>query len=624
MKKRLLITIGVLVCLVAGFIAALPALVNLHAVKARAISVLSKATGRKVSIEHLRLALFPWIGVRIDGATIANGSGFGHSPFATVDDAVVEVKLLPLLSHRLVIRRVVLTDLTLNLETRGHGLDNWRFGAHPKPSAHRAVPARTASAPVFHLLRAAGISVDNATIHYTDLATHARYALTGVSLHTGAIAPDTPVHVVADGRIHVPQTTMPFTLDVRARAAGDSYTLSPFHFSLGSLTLNGAVDATNAANGWTAHGVLRVPRFAPRPFLAALHVAYAPQSPKALQALSARARFSYDSHGLLLAPLTVHLDKTRMTGRLGMRTQPRRYRAQLTIDHIAPARYLPAKPAPTSAPASPQPPSPKQPAGPSPLAALNLRATLDVDTLLWHRVTLTAVSLPLVVSHGDIVMDPIHADLYGGTFAGAIHANQAQPTPTVAVDGQLLHVRVGPLLQAVRLSSSFSGILHGRVNVHARGRTSKAIERTLSGHARIAIAHGALRGLDLDMIAADPRVAAGSHRLKKVVGTAFQHLRASAVLVDGVAHTRDLTIQTARATIHGQGTISLPGRSLDYLLQVSLPSGFTVPVSLKGPFAHVQFGIAVRRLLGERGAQKTLHSTVRHIGHALQNFFGIH
>ncbi|MDA8389400.1 MAG: AsmA family protein [Gammaproteobacteria bacterium] len=618
MKKRLLLAFGVIAVVLVGALLALPELINVNAVKDRVVSALSAATGRHITIARMRLTVFPWLGVRIDGAAIANAPGFGTQPLATVDDAVVEVKLLPLLDKRLVIRRVVLTRLTLNLETRGPGVDNWQMGS-TRPAPHPApAPAEAKESPLFHLLQAAGVSVRDATVRYTDLRSHTHYGLAQLSLRTGTIEPAKPVQIAARGRLQTATLNVPFRLTARARMQGSHYSVSPLQFALGDLILNGDVEATRGPGGWVAHGSLRVPRFAPRPLFTLLHLAYRPASPKAWQSASAHLGFSYTSSGVLLTPLIVHVDNSTMTGHLSLDARSHLYRVQLDIDTIAPARYLPQTP-PSPGPARPAV-APARLAPPSALTTLDVRGLLRVGRLDWHHVVLTHVTIPLVLHHGLAVLDPVDADLYGGTFAGRVAANEAAASPTVAVSGRLAQVQVGPLLTATGLSDSFSGVLQGQARLHAHGHTAMAIERSLSGNMNMAISHGSLRGLDLDFIASDPRVAAGSHRLKKVTGTAFQHLRASAVIVHGVAHTRDLYIKTSRAVVHGQGTIDLPGKSLDYLLQVSLPTGFTVPVNVKGPFGHVRFGIAVGRLLGERSTKKA----VRHFGHALQNILGIH
>ncbi len=624
MKRRLLVALGIVVAACVAIVLALPALVNLSAVKGRAVAALSAATGRRVTIDHLRLALFPWLGVRLDGAVIGNAPGFGAAPLATVDDAVVEVRLLPLLDKRLVIRRIVLTHLTLNLETRGSGVDNWRFTT--AKSAPSSTPAQSAAeareAPVFKVLQAAGLSVRDATVRYTDLAQHKTEALSHLFVHTGAIALNRPIQITASGRLHTASLGAPFRLTTQATISQGHYRLSPFHFELATLALDGDIEAATGSGGIEAHGTVRVPRFAPRPLFKALDLHYVPTSPKAWTRVSAHAAFTYGPAGFLLAPLVFHLDDSTMTGRLGLDSRTHIYRADLDIDRFAPGRYLPAATPAKAAPA----PTAQVPAAhaPSALDTLVVRGLLRIGQLTWKRVVLTHVTVPLDLDHGLARLDPVHADLYGGSFAGHVVANEALAVPPVSLGGQLQGVQVGPLLRATGLTRAFSGVLRGQAQLHAQGRSAAAIERTLTGQANLAIDHGMLRGLDLDFIASDPRIAAGTHRLKKVAGTAFQNLRASATLVNGVAHTNDLYMKTSRAVVHGQGTIDLPNRSLDYLLRVSLPSGFTVPVNVQGPFGHMRFGIAVGRLLGEPGTQKKLHSAVRHLGHTLENIFGLH
>jgi len=63
----------------------------------------------------LKLSLFPWIGISTGKITLGNAEGFQDQPFATVEESDVKVKLLPLLSKKIEVSRLVLKGLALNL-----------------------------------------------------------------------------------------------------------------------------------------------------------------------------------------------------------------------------------------------------------------------------------------------------------------------------------------------------------------------------------------------------------------------------------------------------------------------------------------------------------------------------
>ena len=83
-------------------------------------------TGRELILEgDLKLSLFPWIGISTGKIALGNAEGFQDQPFATAEESNVKVKLLPLLSKKIEVKRIVLKGLALNLAKNKQGITNW-------------------------------------------------------------------------------------------------------------------------------------------------------------------------------------------------------------------------------------------------------------------------------------------------------------------------------------------------------------------------------------------------------------------------------------------------------------------------------------------------------------------
>ena len=98
----------------------------------------SAALGRTVTIDGAPdFQLLP-TRLKVRGMTIANEEGFPSDYFATVDEADIGIRLLPLFSKRLEITKFVLKEPAVNLEMKADGTANWILG---KPAAASPVVA---------------------------------------------------------------------------------------------------------------------------------------------------------------------------------------------------------------------------------------------------------------------------------------------------------------------------------------------------------------------------------------------------------------------------------------------------------------------------------------------------
>ncbi len=627
MKKRtrlIAIAAGLLVVAVAAAVALLPGILALNQVKTRIAQILSQTTGRPVTIGKLSVTLFPWLGLRVDGATLGNAPGFGARPLARVARVDIEVRVLPLFRRQIVLRRVILTGLHLNLDENRAGATNWATLIHSpaaKPRSPAAARAERHEAPAFVLLHAAGLSLRDALIRYRNVRTGSADTLSGLSLRVGAIAPGQPVAVGLHGLLKIAgHPAFPFRLSTQALYRAPQLTLSSLRFSIATFKARGHMGIDNTPTAPSARGELIVPPFAPRPLIAALGLHYQPRAATVLKRASATVGFRWSPAALRLALLHLTLDHTTITGRITRVARPLSYRARFVIDRLRPLPYLPA---PSTAAAPPPSPSP----GPTPVSssAFNapLTATLACGRLRLHGLLATNLHAVLHAAGGRVTLKPMTMDLYQGRFAGAVEATLHPAPATWRLQAKLAHVEVSQVLSALHVFPAFSGALDARAHLHGSGVTLAAAKQTLSGRLTAAIPNGMLRGVDLDLIAKDPKALAGAHKAHAARGTRFSGLHASATVAHGVVHMNTLTLHTTRAVIHGHGDLALATDSVNSLLEVALPSGFVIPVRVAGPPGHIRFNISLNRLFSD-SSPNNVGSTLKTLGGALKHAFGLH
>ena len=114
--------------------------------KDRIITAVKEQTGRSLAIDgDIKLSLFPWLGIQINKVSLGNPPGLGDNlseqRFATVGEAKVHLKLIPLLEQQLVVDTVSLQELHISLLTDKNGRNNWTFGQATTPTTPSTAPA---------------------------------------------------------------------------------------------------------------------------------------------------------------------------------------------------------------------------------------------------------------------------------------------------------------------------------------------------------------------------------------------------------------------------------------------------------------------------------------------------
>jgi uncharacterized protein involved in outer membrane biogenesis len=95
--------------------------------KAIILPKIQAATNRDVTVREIGLSIFPNFGAEIEGLSIANrqGQGFSDRPIVSLDEFVLDVKLLPLLGNRLEINKLILRKPVVFLEINRKGEENF-------------------------------------------------------------------------------------------------------------------------------------------------------------------------------------------------------------------------------------------------------------------------------------------------------------------------------------------------------------------------------------------------------------------------------------------------------------------------------------------------------------------
>src|SRR5690242_12043471 len=388
MKKALKITgivLGILVLLVIMLAVALPFILNPNSFKDEIAKLVKERTGRELVIQgDIKLSIFPWLGMQIGPAELANAKGFTGTPFASINETDVHVRFWPLLHREIDVGEVKLDGVNLDLEKDADGHDNWQ-----DISEHLAhAPAQGEERAGRNIdLSVAGVSITDSQVRWTDAAKHQQYTISDFTLKLGAFASARPLSVESafdfTGTNPAVQGHLDFsgtaTADLEHRlyaadaaklelqAQGDAVpggqlkatlrwqhlaynqsqaTLAVNGLDAGAYGMNFQLEAQGKDLGKDASftGSVKLARFSPRDALKALGHADLTQArdPNAFGVAFGSFGFSAGTSSVAFSNVDFTLDDSHMTGSAAITDfKTRAMSFDLSLDKLDADRYLP-------------------------------------------------------------------------------------------------------------------------------------------------------------------------------------------------------------------------------------------------------------------------------------------
>jgi len=169
MGRSLKIILGVIIAifvLLAGVAFAIPYVVNVDSYRDKIVDRAQAALGRKVSVEQIRLSVFP-LAIRADKFAVGEDPAFGSGDFASVDKVLVRVGFFALLGGKLDASVVEAVNPHVALIKNSAGAWNIDSLAQQKTSPGAAAAGAAAGAPALDIAK---LRLVNGTITIDDRA----------------------------------------------------------------------------------------------------------------------------------------------------------------------------------------------------------------------------------------------------------------------------------------------------------------------------------------------------------------------------------------------------------------------------------------------------------------------
>lgn len=654
-SKVILWLAGTIILLVAAVAIVIPLVFNADVYKGQLIALVKKQTGRELSIQgEAQFTVFPWLGVKLNDLALSNAAGFGPTPFATIKSARLRAQLLPLLKKELRMDTVTLHGLTLNLSKNKTGAANW--------DDLRGKDNEKGDLPKLAAFAVGGLALDEATVTWNDQAGHT-YTFNKVSLHSGALAPNTPFDLAVEFDLHSQQPDMvghitmsgvgnadpanqryqfndalikadlkgkalpgeALTAQVSTNISADlqrqTLTLAKLKASALGLNLSGTLQGSQLSAAPTFSGPLTLAEFNPRDVLKGFGIT-PPLSadPKTLSKAAASLQVEASARQINLNKISLRLDDSTATGNFTVAnfSQPA-LRFNVALDQIDLDRYLPPKVEGQGKAATPATAAAAG-AGLLPVETvrkLNLNGSLRIGKLKVANIRTANAVITLGAQNGLVKLHPLSANLYEGTYQGNMGFNAKGKVPQITLDESLKGVQAGPLLKDVFGKEKITGTATLSAKLRAQGNTSDALINSLSGQTAFAFANGAVKGVNIAQIVRDAQArltGAAPAQGKEPNQTDFSELRGTGTISNGVLHNEDLQAKSPLLRVTGKGDAHLAAQTMDYLLNITLVNtitgqggkeleqlrGLTIPLKVSGPFSNLSYRPDLNALLNER------------------------
>jgi AsmA protein len=239
------------------------------------------------------------------------------------------------------------------------------------------------------------------------------------------------------------------------------------------------------------------------------------------------------------------------------------------------------------------------------LRKLNFQLDFASDSMQKNGAKLANVELKAIGNNGQLALEPLRAELYGGSILAKSTLDVSGKVPQLKLQSDLNNVQLEPLLQDMTGKAELTGTAVLSLQIESRGNMKEQFLRHMNGAMSLSFEDGVIKKLHiLQVIRQAKALYEGELAVAaaKDEPTGFAHISASGVIRDGVLHNNDLQATSDLMKVRGSGTVDLVKEYVDYLLQISLTRAldrdtktgktdfgkYVVPYKIQGHFSELK------------------------------------
>jgi len=634
--KRFIYFIFFILLLVAGAIAALPYILSADIIRQQVTAAVKSQTGRDLIIDgDASLTVLPNIALKVGKASLSNTAKMGGGTFAKMDEFRVGLELIPLLSGKMQVSGLSLTNPVIFLKRSKSGAVNWELLKSKSPATANKDDA--VSLPL-NDVSLGDITINNGEISYVDnqAGTQTKFEKINVKLNL----PNLESTLTANGSVMWNGNVVEGNFSLKSpetALAGDS---SQFSVNIQSDQIKAkfAGQMVVLKQGISAEGDMNVSTPSLRK-LAAWAGSPLP-SGTGLQGFSVTGRLQATPALITMNEAVVVLDGMKSEGNLVVNLSGKRLglQATLAVDAIdlniytATGKSAPsAKSKKSSKTNSAKQPSARWDTTPidfSALGSFDADLRLSTGSIRYQHVKIGKSALTVSIKDRLLKANLTELQLYKGRTKGQIIVNARNKTPALSIKTKVLDVQALPFLKDMNGFDWIEGMANINLDVTTSGRTQNQLVKSLKGTAGFSFADGAIRGVNIaQMVRNVKNINFSGWSRSKTEKTDFSKLGATFSINKGIATTGDLAMIGPFVRLTGKGTVNLPSKTLNFRLQPKLVGssegqggvvdlgGLDIPVTVKGPWSKPSI---LPDLSGLLKNPKNVKKTIKKLGKVLK------
>ena len=567
---KIIKTLVVLVLIVVAGLAALIFTTDVNQYKDKIVEAVRASTGRDFQINgELRLAPSLVPTVAVEGVSLGNAPWAGATPMLSVSRFEAQIALLPLLKKNIEVKRLLLVEPRIQLETDQNGRGNWLLGTGPAATGQAAAPADPVALPALAINE---VRIERANIRYVDgrSGKTTEVFMAALTVYSAGFLDE--IAVTAEAAVNQIPLSLRATLGSLDALLGNRDYPLRLNANLpgAKLALDGRLAKPLAASGLTMRVSLEIERLSDlNPLAGAALPEFGP--------ITFNGAISDTKSGYAIQPFTARLADNELTGEAeidlsGARPALIADLAAGTLD-LSPFQGQGREEAAATGAPAPEAVSVEKvfPSDPLPLAGLKAAdVTLQFKTgaLITRKLTLNDLNLSLKLDNGKLRIAPFSAKLAGGSLMANIGLDASGGNSAIwdhnvelrqIEPGQLPGLREKQLLSGAKTDIDSKG--------KGAGASVSAIMAGLNGNLLIKTGQGRITAQALESDAANAllnTLTLFNPNAGRQDASALECAVINFAIKDGIAVADNgIGIATGKINVLGAGNINLKTEALD-------------------------------------------------------------
>jgi len=608
--KWILIAGGAFFILVIAALLIVPMFVDVQKFKPEIEKRVSDATGRSFSIGgELSLSLFPWAGLSFSDLQLGNPPGFEEKDFLSVKSFDVRVKLLPLISRDIQVKRFIIEEPRIVLEKNKDGRGNWEGVGKPRKDKTEPSEGKPAEGLPIKALAVGEFAITNGSVLWIDHIKGEQKKISDLTLRLKDVSLDRPIQLALSADLD----GKPFSLEGNLGPVGKDPGKGdlPLDLSVKALnqlemSLKGKIIDPTTRQAFDLD--LTISPFSPRKLVESMGQTFpvSTADPEALKQVALKAKLKGNPNDIAISDGTLDLDQSKLKFSVRAKEFSKPDIAfELNLDKINLDHYMP-------------PPSDKKPEKEkketrdgrpekkktdyTSLRKLILEGTIHVGEMKAKGVRVQDILLKVVGKDGVFRLDPLSLKLYKGDLSSHGTFDVRQDALKSKVTLQAKGIQVAPFIKDFLKKDFLEGTVKADVAISMEGDDPDVIKRTLNGKGDLLFKDGAIVGIDLAGMVRNLKATFGlAEKGGEKPRTDFSEFHAPFTITNGEVNSPNTRLISPLLRVLAAGKAHLVNESLDFRVEPKFVTtvkgqgdmkeraGITVPVLVTGSFTSPKF-----------------------------------